>query len=76
MESVNDIVFNFMNYLQEFGKNLEEIFQADKNEEKINLLKEFNNEYSDTFKKLMVLSNLENYKNRNLGNNLEILDSD
>ena len=76
LETANDIMFNYMSYLQEFSLILQEIFLEDKNDEKNNLLKEFNTEYANTFKKLSILGNIKNYKEKYLGNGIAVLDTE
>lgn len=73
LETVNDIVFNYMSYLNELRMELKDIFSADTNDEQNNLLKEFDVEYSDTIKKLLALDQIKDYKEKRVGKKVTLL---
>lgn len=76
LETVNDIVFNYMNYLSGLRMQLEEIITPDKNDDQITILKDFDSEYVQTLKKLTELNALKKYNTKFLGKNLKLIDLD
>lgn len=76
LETVNDIVFNYLNYLSGLRMQLEEIITSDKNDDQITILKEFDSEYVQTLKKLTELNALKKYNTKLLGKNLKLIDLD
>ncbi len=74
LEIVNDIVFNYMNYLQEFRDQLENILITDVNTNSKLFLMEFDSEYKQTIQKLLTLNSLKEYKTKFLDNNFRVID--
>lgn len=74
LETVNDIVFNYMNYLSGLRMQLEEIITPDKNDDQITILKDFDSEYVQTLKKLTELNALKKYNTKLLGKNFRMVD--
>jgi len=74
LETVNDILFNYMNFLQGFGSDLEEILSKNKNGDTETLLKDFRDEYTSAVNKLLALNDIKEYKVKKLGGRLDLLD--
>ena len=69
IRTINDIVNNFLNSLQLFKQSIENLPGLDKK-----FIEEFDNEYSNFMDKLKQLSQLEKYKEKNIGNDFSVLD--
>ncbi len=73
LETVNDIVFNYMNYLLEFRTELEEHFEQENNIEGISKLEIFDFELKNVLNKLMAMNELKEYKNKHITTDLKLL---
>jgi PAS domain S-box-containing protein len=69
IRTINDIINNFLNSLVLLKQTMEESEGTDKR-----LLEEFNSEYNDFIQKLKLLSKVEKFKEKKIGNDFSVLD--
>ena len=74
INSVNDIVFNYMNYLKLFHNNLLQINGELNNYKLQGIMIEFNIEFRKTFETLKKISELSSFKTKKLTEDFEIID--
>ena len=75
IDSVNDIVFNYMNYLKLFHDNLLQINGELNNNKLQEIMMEFDREFRKTFEALVKISGLSSFKTKRLSKDFEILDT-
>lgn len=71
IHTMSDLVFNYMNYLQLFRMNIEDILQMEKS-----ILTEFDINYITFLQKIKELNKLESYKELDIGDNFKLLDTE
>lgn len=76
LETVNDIIFNYMNYLIWFREEMEEHFIQEGNEEGVTKLKTFDFELKNVLKRLMTMNELKEYKEKYITHDLTVLLND
>jgi PAS domain S-box-containing protein len=69
MHTINHIINNFLNSLSLFKEAMENCTGLDKR-----LIEEFESEHKNLLQKIRLLSSIEKYKEKDLGNGLSILD--
>ncbi|MFA3783427.1 PAS domain S-box protein [Melioribacteraceae bacterium 4301-Me] len=74
IESVNDIVFNYMNYLKVFRDDLLEVNGQINHKRIEELIAEYDVQYRNTFMALTKFESLTSFKTKSLTDDLEIFD--
>ena len=73
IETVNDIIFNYMNFLKIFNDELGEINEETPSKLLSNMLDTFEDEYRIVFKKLTKLNDLSSFSQKKLSKDLNII---
>ncbi|MCF6270850.1 MAG: PAS domain-containing protein [Melioribacteraceae bacterium] len=74
INTINDVLFNYMNYLKLFQDELVEINDVLNDQQLKKLTKEYKEEYSQIFNALTKFSDLSSFKTKTLSEGFEILD--